>query len=82
MLSLPKDGGSSFIPVADRIVVFDNDGTLWSEQPLYFQFFYSFDKIRQMASQHPEWKTKEPFKSVLEGNIKSALASGKKACSP
>ena len=80
VINATKDGGSSFIPVTDRIAVFENDGTLWSEQPLYFQFFYSFDKIRQMASQHPEWKTKEPFKS--EGNIKSALTSGKKACSP
>jgi len=69
---------TGFIPQNDRIAVFDNDGTLWSEQPLYFQFFFSFDKIRQMAPQHPEWKTKEPFKSVLEGDIKSVLASGEK----
>ncbi len=73
-----KEGGSSFIPVTDRIAVFDNDGTLWSEQPLYFQLFYVFDEIRQMAPQHPDWKTNEPFKSVLEGNIKAALASGEK----
>lgn len=73
-----KEGYAGFIPVNDRIAVFDNDGTLWSEQPLYFQFFYSFDKIRQMAPQHPEWKTNEPFKSILAGNIKSALASGEK----
>jgi hypothetical protein len=59
-----KEGSSGFIPTGDRIAVFDNDGTVWSEQPLYFQFFYSFDKIKQMAPQHPEWKTKEPFKSV------------------
>src|SRR5215471_5887444 len=62
-----KEGSTGFIPVNDRIAVFDNDGTLWAEQPLYFQFFYSFDRIRQMAPQHPEWKTKEPFKSVLAG---------------
>lgn len=73
-----KEGGTGFIPVNERIATFDNDGTLWAEQPLYFQFFYSFDKIRQMAPQHPEWKTKEPFKSVLEGDIKKALASGEK----
>jgi len=78
VINATKEGGSGFIPVTDRIAVFDNDGTLWSEQPLYFQFFYSFDKIKQMAPQHPEWKTKEPFKSVLEGNIKGALASGEK----
>jgi hypothetical protein len=68
----------NFIPVSDRIATFDNDGTLWAEQPLYFQFFYSFDRIKEMAPQHPEWKTKEPFKSVLAGDIKKALASGEK----
>ena len=73
-----EEGNPGFIPVNDRIAVFDNDGTLWSEQPLYFQFFYSFDKIRQMVPQHPEWKTNEPFKSILAGNIKSALASAEK----
>ena len=74
----PKRVAAAFFPAGDRIAVFDNDGTLWSEQPLYFQFFYSFDKIKQMAPQHPEWKTKEPFKSVFDGNIKGALASGEK----
>ncbi len=73
-----KEGSSGFIPAGDRIAVFDNDGTLWSEQPLYFQLFYSFDKIKQVAPQHPEWKTKEPFKSVLEGNLKGVLSSGEK----
>lgn len=73
-----KDGGSGFIPSADRIAVFDNDGTLWSEQPLYFQFMFVLDKIKQMAPQHPEWKIKEPLKSVLAGNLKGALASDEK----
>jgi hypothetical protein len=73
-----KDGGTGFIPVNDRIAVFDNDGTLWAEQPLYFQFFFVIDRIREMAPQHPEWKTKEPFKSVLGGDMKKALASGEK----
>jgi hypothetical protein len=73
-----KDGGTGFIPVNDRIAIFDNDGTLWAEQPLYFQFFFVIDRIKEMAPQHPEWKTKEPFKSVLEGNMKKALASGEK----
>jgi hypothetical protein len=71
-----KEGSAGFIPVNDRIAVFDNDGTLWSEQPLYFQLFFVFDRIKQMAPQHPEWKDREPFKSVLTGNIKGALASG------
>ncbi len=69
-------GSKDFIPVADRIACFDNDGTLWSEQPLYFQFFFAIDRIKAMAPQHPEWKTKEPFKSILEGNLKAALAGG------
>ncbi len=73
-----KEGSTGFVPVNDRIAVFDNDGTLWSEQPLYFQVFYTFDKVRQMAPQHPQWKTQEPFKSVLAGNIKGVLASGEK----
>lgn len=77
--SASKEGSSGFIPVGDRIAVFDNDGTLWSEQPLYFQFFFVIDKIKQMAPQHPEWKTKEPFKSILAGNLKGALAGGEKA---
>jgi len=66
-----------FIPQEDRIAVFDNDGTLWSEQPVYFQFFFAMDRIKTLAPEHPEWKTEEPFKSLLEGNIKSVLASGK-----
>ena len=71
--------GADFIPVSDRIACFDNDGTLWSEQPIYAQFIYAIDRVKELAPQHPEWKTKEPFKSVLEGNIKKALGSGEKA---
>jgi phosphoserine phosphatase len=66
-----------FIPVKDRIAVFDNDGTLWSEQPVYFQLFFAIDRIKALAPEHPEWKTEEPFKSVLEGNTKAVIASGK-----
>jgi phosphoglycolate phosphatase-like HAD superfamily hydrolase len=72
------NGGAGFIPASERIAVFDNDGTLWAEQPLYFQFFYCIERVRELASQHPEWKNKEPFKSVLSGDIKGALASGEK----
>src|SRR5262245_19578690 len=68
-----KEGNPDFISEEDRIATFDNDGTLWSEQPLYFQFIFSLDRIREMAPQHPEWKTKEPFKSVLLGDAKKAL---------
>jgi len=69
---------TNFIPKEDRIAVFDNDGTLWSEQPIYFQFFFTIDRVKALAPQHPEWKTKEPFKSVLENDMKSVMNSGKK----
>ena len=70
-----KPGGSDFVPPTERIAVFDNDGTLWAEQPMYFQAFFIFDRIKALAPQHPEWKTKEPFASVLKGNVKESLAS-------
>lgn len=74
-----KEGGSDFIPIADRIACFDNDGTLWSEQPVYFQFFFAMDQIKLLASEHPEWKTKQPFKAVLEDNMKTLVAGGEHA---
>ena len=67
-----------FIPKKDRIAVFDNDGTLWSEQPMYFQLFFAIDRVKAMAASHPEWKEKQPFKAVLENDMKSLMASGKK----
>lgn len=66
----------TFVPPADRIAVFDNDGTLWVEQPMYVQAFFVFDRIKDLAPQHPEWQNKEPFASVLKGDLKSALAGG------
>ena len=72
-------GSPDFVPPAERIAVFDNDGTLWSEQPMYFQAFFVFDQIKKMAPQHPEWTDKEPFASVLKGDMKSALAGGEHA---
>jgi hypothetical protein len=71
--------GDDFVPPAERIAVFDNDGTLWSEQPMYFQAFFIFDRIKALAPQHPEWMDQEPFASVLKGDVKSALAGGEKA---
>lgn len=73
-----RDGGPDFVPVEDRIAVFDNDGTLWSEQPAYFQAAFAFDRIRAMAKDHPEWKDKQPFKAVLEGDVKTLAAAGEK----
>ena len=66
-------GGADFVPVDRRIATFDNDGTLWSEQPVYFQIAFAFDRIKALAPQHPEWKTKEPFKTILSGD-RAALA--------
>jgi phosphoglycolate phosphatase-like HAD superfamily hydrolase len=71
-----RQGGPDFVAPAERIAVFDNDGTLWSEQPMYFQLAFALDRITALASKHPEWKTTQPFKGVLEGDIKSVLASG------
>jgi phosphoglycolate phosphatase-like HAD superfamily hydrolase len=73
-----RQGGPDFVPPAERIAVFDNDGTLWSEQPMYFQLAFALDRIKALAPKHPEWKTTQPFKGVIEGDIKSVLASGEK----
>jgi phosphoglycolate phosphatase-like HAD superfamily hydrolase len=69
----------NFIPEKDRIAVFDNDGTLWGEQPMYFQLAYAIDFVKKESSNHPEWKEKEPFKSLLEGNLTKVLAGGEHA---
>jgi len=69
----------SYVPENERIAVFDNDGTLWSEQPMYFQLFFIFDQLKQRAPQNPDWSTKEPFASVLKGDYATALSGGEKA---
>ena len=74
-----RAGSPDFVPPAERIAVFDNDGTLWAEQPMYFQAFFVLDRIKSLAPQHPEWKTKEPFASVLKGDMNAALAGGERA---
>ncbi|MFN0129562.1 MAG: HAD family hydrolase [Verrucomicrobiales bacterium] len=74
-----REGSPDFVPPADRIAVFDNDGTLWSEQPVYFQALFVFDRIRVLAPRHPEWKDQEPFASVLRGDVQGALAGGEHA---
>ena len=71
-----KPGTSDFVPVSQRIATFDNDGTLWAEQPMYFQFEFAIDRIKLLSAGHPEWKTQEPFASLLEGDMKRALARG------
>jgi len=74
--SVTSADAPGFVPPAERIAVFDNDGTLWSEQPLYFQGFFALDRVRELANDHPEWRTTEPFKSAIAGDMKSLLASG------
>jgi hypothetical protein len=74
-----KEGSPDFVPVAERIATFDNDGTLWCEQPLYFQLLFALERVKALAPQHPEWKTKEPFASLLQSDVKGALAGGEHA---
>jgi hypothetical protein len=74
-----KEGSPDFVPVPERIATFDNDGTLWCEQPMPVQLFFALDRVKTLAPQHPEWKTKEPFASLLKGDLKGALAGGEKA---
>jgi phosphoserine phosphatase len=72
-------GSPDFVPEPERIAVFDNDGTLWVEQPYYNQLAFVLDRVRALAPQHPEWATQEPFASVLKGNLAGVLAGGQKA---
>lgn len=72
-------GSPDFVPPAERIAVFDNDGTLWAEQPVYFQLLFAVDRVKALASEHPDWKDVEPFASLLKGDFESALAGGEHA---
>jgi hypothetical protein len=71
-------GGPDFVPVLERIATFDNDGTLWTEQPVYFQFAFAMDRVKALAPQHPEWKEREPFKAVLANDMAGLVATGEK----
>jgi phosphoglycolate phosphatase-like HAD superfamily hydrolase len=73
------EAGPGFVEPKQRIATFDNDGTLWSEQPVYFQLAFAVDRVVALAPRHPEWKTKEPFRSLLRGDVHAALAGGQKA---
>jgi len=77
--SVTKEGAPTFVPPAERIAVFDNDGTLWAEQPMYFQLAFALDRIHALAPEHPEWKETEPFASVLKGELEGVMAGGEKA---
>jgi len=73
-----KTGSPDFVPAPERIATFDNDGTLWAEQPMYFQFLFAIDRAKALAPQHPEWQTNEPFASVIKGDMKGLAAAGVK----
>ena len=77
-----REASPDFVPPAERIATFDNDGTLWCEQPFYFQLAFAIDRVKAMAPQHPEWKDKEPFKSLIAGDIKGVAAAGEKGLLP
>jgi hypothetical protein len=72
-------GSPDYVPSDQRIATFDNDGTLWSEQPMYVQAMFALDRVKALAPQHPEWQTQEPFASILKDDLKTALAGGDKA---
>ncbi len=72
-------GGPNYVPPSQRIAVFDNDGTLWAEQPLYFQVMFALDRIKALAPEHPEWENTEPFNSALEDDLPAVLSGGEHA---
>ncbi|NWA43596.1 haloacid dehalogenase-like hydrolase [Pseudomonas reactans] len=74
--AVTAEGSKDYVKPAERIAVFDNDGTLWTEQPAYFEVLFAFDEVKRLAPQHPEWKTTQPFQAVLEGDHKALAASG------
>jgi len=74
--TVTTEGSPDYVRPGERIATFDNDGTLWAEQPVYSQGLFAFDRVKKLAPDHPEWKTTEPFKSVIAGDIKGVMASG------
>ena len=79
MKAVTEPGGKDFVAPPERVAVFDNDGTLWAEQPMYFQALFIIDRIKALAPTHPEWKTQEPHASLLKGDMKAVMAGGEKA---
>jgi hypothetical protein len=76
--AVTDEAGPDFIPSPERIAVFDNDGTLWSEKPVYFQLVFAIDRVKELAPDHPEWKTTQPFQAVLENDMEALAASGER----
>jgi phosphoserine phosphatase len=76
--AVTDESGKDYVAPAERIATFDNDGTLWVEYPMYTQVLFAFERVKKLAPQHPEWKTKQPFKALLAGDMKTVGASGMK----
>jgi phosphoserine phosphatase len=76
--TVSEPGGKGYVPPAERVAVFDNDGTLWAEQPMYVQLAFALDRVKTLAPEHPEWKTTPPFSAALAGDAKALAASGEK----
>ena len=74
--NVTREGSANFVPVPQRIATFDNDGTLWVEQPMYTQLAFALDRVKALAPQHPEWKKKQPFKAVLDGDMRALAGTG------
>src|SRR5215472_10454935 len=74
--SVTREGSPNFVPAPQRIATFDNDGTLWVEQPMYTQFAFALDRVKALASKHPEWRTEQPFKAAIEGDAKALTTFG------
>ncbi|CAN7685930.1 HAD family hydrolase [Pararhizobium sp. LjRoot238] len=76
--AVTTEGSPDFVPAPERVAVFDNDGTLWAEQPMYVQMTFALDRVKAMVPLHPEWKDQQPFKAVLEGDMKALAESGER----
>jgi hypothetical protein len=76
--AVTREGSPGFVPVPQRVATFDNDGTLWCEHPMYVQLAFALDQVKAMAPEHPEWKKKQPFKAVLDGDMKALAAAGQR----
>ena len=74
-----REGSPDFVPGPERVATFDNDGTLWIEQPIYVHFAFALDRLKELAPQHPEWKDQQPFKAALEGDMAAVAAAGEHA---
>jgi hypothetical protein len=79
VVAVTDTNGKDYVQPAERIATFDNDGTLWVEQPIYTQVTFIFDRVKELAPQHPEWKTTQPFKALLEGDMKTVARQVRRA---